>query len=203
MHCHASQSDALSVTKNIKTRLPPYKTGNPTFKLLYYIPLNIDMNQLETCIVSVMMPHEVKKNNETVSFVSLNELKNTINNCASMIANHICHCYYCKQKIKFNDVDMHNCTIGKLTYISPKPSKGSKLAKTSKSSKKGSKLAKTSNSYKKSSKLAKTSKSSKKGSKLAKLSKSSKKGSKLAKTSKSSKKSSKLAKLSKSSKKKI
>ena len=61
----------FGVTDNIKTRLPPYKTGNPTFKLLYYIPLNIDMNQLETCIISIMLPHEVKKNNETVSFVSL------------------------------------------------------------------------------------------------------------------------------------
>ena len=127
----------FGITENIKTRIPPYKTGNPTFKLLYYIPLNIDINQLETCIVSVMMPHEVKKNNETVSFISLNKLKTTINDCASMIANHICHCYYCKQQIKFNDIDVHNCEdIGKLTYISTKPSKnskkGSKLSKNSK-----------------------------------------------------------------------
>ena len=112
--------------------------------MLYYIPLKIDMNQLETCIISIMMPHEVKKKNETVSFVSLKKLKLTINNCAQMIANHICHCNYCKQQLKFNDIDIHNCSeIGKLTYISPKSSK------TSKGSKKGTKLAKTSKGSKK------------------------------------------------------
>jgi hypothetical protein len=179
--------------------------------MLYYIPLKIDMNQLETCIESIMMPHEVKKNNETVSFVSLKELKSTINNCAYMIANHVCHCNYCKKQIKFNDIDIHNCDdIGKLTYIRPKSSKSSKkgykLAKTSKSSKKGSKIAKTSKSSKKRSKIAKTSKtskSSKKGSKIAKTSKtskSSKKGYKLAKTSKTSKSSKKGSKLTKASK---
>ena len=61
----------FGITEDIKSRIRPYKTGNPTFKMLYYIPLKIDMNQLETCIISVMMPHEVKKNNETVSFTSL------------------------------------------------------------------------------------------------------------------------------------
>ena len=144
----------FGITEDIKSRIRPYKTGNPTFKMLYYIPLKIDMNQLETCIISVMMPHEVKKNNETVSFTSLKELKSTINNCARMIANHVCHCNYCKQQLVFNDIDIHNCSeIGKLTYISPKASKssksskkGSKLAKSSKSSKKGSKK-KTKKSY--------------------------------------------------------
>jgi prophage antirepressor-like protein len=176
------KSYKFGVTDDIESRIRPYKTGNPTFKMLYYIPLKIDMNQLETCIESIMMPHEVKKNNETVSFVSLKELKSTINNCAYMIANHACHCNYCKKQIKFNDIDIHNCDdIGKLTYIRPKSSKKrSKIAKTSKSSKsskKGYKLAKTS----------KASKSSKKGYKLAKTSKtskSSKKGSKLTKASK-------------------
>ena len=216
----------FGITEDIKSRIRPYKTGNPTFKMLYYIPLKIDMNQLETCIISVMMPHEVKKNNETVSFTTLKELKSTINNCARMIANHVCHCNYCKQQLVFNDIDIHNCSeIGKLTYISPKASKSSK------SSKKGSKLAKSSEGSKltkssegskltKSSKGSKLTKASKKGSKLAKSSKGSKlaksskgsklakssKGSKLAKSSKGSKKksikNSKLAKSSKSSKKK-
>ena len=127
--------------------------------MLYYVPLKIDMNQLETCIESIMMPHEVKKNNETVSFVSLKELKSTINNCAQMIANHVCHCNYCKQQLVFDDIDIHNCSeIGKLTYIRPKSSKGSK---------KGTKLAKASKGSRKGTKLAKASKGSRKGSKLA------------------------------------
>jgi|LakMenEpi03Aug12_release.lakeMendotaPanAssembly.Ray.scaffolds.fasta_scaffold631176_2 hypothetical protein len=70
------------------------------------------------------MLHGVKKNNETISFVSLKELKSTINNCTNMIANHICHSNYSKQQIKFNDIDIHNCDdIEKLTYIRPKSSK--------------------------------------------------------------------------------
>ena len=160
----------FGITNDIKSRIRPYKTGNPTFKMLYYIPLKIDMNQLETCIISVMMPHEVKKNNETVSFTSLKELKSTINNCARMIANHVCHCNYCKQQLKFNDIDIHSCNdIGKLTYISPKTSKGSKkgskLVKSSKGSTtiKGSKLIKLSKGSKKSAKTSKISKGSKKG----------------------------------------
>ena len=101
----------------------------------------------------MMFASEVKKNNETVSFTSLKELKSTINNCAQMIANHICHCSYCKQQLKFNDIDIHNCNeIGKLTYISPKSSK------TSKGSKKGTKLAKSSKGSKKGTKLSGTKK---------------------------------------------
>ena len=131
------------------------------------------------------------------------ELKSTINNCARMIANHVCHCNYCKQQLKFNDIDIHSCSdIGKLTYISPKTSKGSKkgikLTKTSKGSKKGIKLTKTSKGSKKGIKLSKTSKGSKKGTKLSKASKGSKKGIKL---SKESKKSTRLVKTSKGSKK--
>ncbi len=42
----------------MKIRIKPYKTGNPTFKLLYYIPLNIDMNQLEKCMESILKPHQ-------------------------------------------------------------------------------------------------------------------------------------------------
>ena len=55
----------------MKTRTSSYKTGNPTYKLLYYIPLQIDIYQLEKCIQSVLKPHQTKKNNEKLSFLSL------------------------------------------------------------------------------------------------------------------------------------
>ena len=177
----------FGITKNIKSRIKPYKTGNPTFKMLYYIPLNVDINQLETCIMSILMPHEVKKNNETISFTNLKELKKRIKQCASIIADHVCHCNYCKQQMKFNNIDLHNCEeMEKVTFINPRLSKESKGSKGSKGSKKGSKLAKMSKGSKKGSKLVKAS-TTLKSSKLAKTSKGSKKGSKLSKSSKGSK----------------
>jgi len=166
----------FGVADEIKSRISSYKTGNPTYKMLYYIPLNFDKDQLEDCIASIIQPHQVKKRTETVSFISLTELKNTINNCAKIIAEHICYCDYCQNKLNFNDIDVHNCKdIAKLTYISLRSNK-------IKGSKKGTKKG-TKNGSKKGSKKVKSSKSSKNGSK-----KESKKESKKVKSSNGSKK---------------
>jgi len=42
------------------------------YKLIYYIPLKIDMYQLEDCIKSILTLHDIK-----------------INTCANIIVNHI------------------------------------------------------------------------------------------------------------------
>ena len=60
----------FGVNTDMKTRISTYKTGNPTYKLLYYIPLQIDIYQLEKCIQSVLKPHQTKKNNAYGSFAS-------------------------------------------------------------------------------------------------------------------------------------
>ena len=76
---------------------------------------------LESCINSVLKPHEIKSKNETYSFVSLKELKNIINECAKIIAMHICHCISCKKTFNFTKIEQHKCSkISKLKYITPK-----------------------------------------------------------------------------------
>ena len=131
----------FGISTNMKIRTGSYKTGNPTYKLLYYIPLEIDIHQLEGCINDILKPHQTKKNNETLSFLSLKELKDTINICTQIIANHICHCVYCKKKMGFNKIDKHKCKdLSNLEYISPKkPSKKTSKKTSKKSSRKSSK----------------------------------------------------------------
>jgi len=147
----------FGITDNIEKRIAQYKVGNPTFKLLYYIPLKIDMYQLENCIQSILKPHEIKKNNETLSFVSLKELKNTINTCANVLIDHICYCDYCKSKFKFDKLDKHKCKeLLQLKYISPKKiSKKSSKKLSKKTSKKSSKKTSKKSSKKTSKKSSK------------------------------------------------
>jgi hypothetical protein len=111
----------FGVTDDIEKRISQYKTGNPNFKLLYYIPLTINMYQLEDYMKNVLKPHGIKNNNETVSFISLLKLKNMISECAIFLIEHICYCNYCKAKFKFKNLDEHQCkNLAKLNYISPK-----------------------------------------------------------------------------------
>jgi len=154
----------FEVTSNIEKRISQYKTGNPTYKLLFYIPLKIDMYQLESCITSILKSHEIKTNNETINFISLIELKNTINMCANILATHICHCFYCKAKFGFDEIDEHKCKdLLKIKYISPKKSSKKTSKQSSKKTLKRSSKKTLKRSSKKTSKqsLKKTSISSK------------------------------------------
>ncbi len=147
----------FGVSDNMKIRTRSYKTGNPTHKLLYYIPLEIDIYQLEKCIQSILKPHQTKKNNETLSFLSLKELKNTIKTCAQIIANHICHCWLCKTKMGFEEIDQHKCEeLSSLEYISlKKPSKKLSKKPSKKPSKRQSKKPSKKSSKRPSKKLSK------------------------------------------------
>lgn len=107
----------FGVTKNIKKRIAQYKTGNPTYKMLYYMPLDFDMFQLESCVEAVLKPHQIKANNETLTFISLIKLKEVINKCANLIMSHMCSCKYCKTKttLKKNKCKKNN----NLKFIKP------------------------------------------------------------------------------------
>ena len=96
----------------------------------------------------------------------MKELKETINACAQIIANHICHCWHCKEKMGFDMIDQHKCKeLSSLEYISPrKPSKQTSKILSKKSSKKSSKKLSKKPSKKPSKKLSK--RSSKKSSKI-------------------------------------
>jgi len=123
----------FGVTEDIEERIMRYRTGNPRFKLLFYIPLKIDMYRLESCINSVLKPHEIKSKNETYSFVSLKELKNVIDSCAKIIARHICHCVLCKKTFNFKQIDQHTCSeLSELEYMKPTRNSKKSLKKISK-----------------------------------------------------------------------
>jgi len=68
----------FGICNDIRIRDINYKTGNPTSKMLYYIPLKIDKKILEKCIKSILEPHSIKKNHETFSYITLRELKKVI-----------------------------------------------------------------------------------------------------------------------------
>lgn len=93
-----------------------YKSGNFYYKLLSYIPVNIDKTKIETCYLNLFKEHKYKPNtkNELLCFLTLKDLKNGINKCIDFLSNHICECIYCKKKYNVNNLDKHKC-ITKLT----------------------------------------------------------------------------------------
>jgi hypothetical protein len=158
------------VTDDMDNRYKVYLVGNPNCKLLYYVPLDIDKKILEGCINNITKLHDIKINNESKEFNSIEELKNIIINCYSFIKNHHCSCFTCQKELKFNNIDTHFCdNNNQLQFINPyytnigrKHKKSSKKL-SKKSSKKSSKKLYKKLSKKSSKKLSK--KSSKKSSK--------------------------------------
>lgn len=52
-------------------RYKVYLVGNPNCKLLYYVPLDIDKKILEGCINNITKLHDIKINNESKEFNSI------------------------------------------------------------------------------------------------------------------------------------
>ena len=115
----------FGITNNIERRYKQYLTGNPTYKMLYYVILDIDINILESCLKNISKVHSVKNNHETSYFTSLTQLKEIIINCYKLIKNHICSCIICNKKFKFSNIDNHNCN-DKLNFVKFESKKNSK-----------------------------------------------------------------------------
>lgn len=104
------------ICNNMKKRKLIYKTGNFYYKLLSYIPVNIDKSKIEDCYLSLFKEHKYKANttNEILCFLSLTDLKNGIKKCINFLVNSICECVHCKEKYNIKNLDKHQC-ITKLT----------------------------------------------------------------------------------------
>ena len=106
----------IGYTKDIKKRGTDYKVGNFNYKLIAYIPINIDGKVLENCIKSINKPHILKKKTDTICYTSLNKLKNEILSCINLINSHICECSLCKKSYDMMNIDKHKC-YKKLKFI--------------------------------------------------------------------------------------
>ena len=102
--------------KDMTKRKFIYKTGNFYYKLLSYIPVNIDKSKIENCYLNIFKEHKYKPKtkNELLCFLKLIDLKNAICNCIELLSEHICECIYCKKIYNVKELDKHKC-IKKLT----------------------------------------------------------------------------------------
>ena len=101
-------------------RYKVYLVGNPNCKLLYNVPLDIDKKILEGCINNITKLHDIKINNESKEFSSIEELKNIIIKCYSFIKDHHCSCITCQKEFKFNKIDTHFCeNNNEIQFIEP------------------------------------------------------------------------------------
>lgn len=96
---------------NMKKRKFIYKSGNFFYKLLSYIPVNIDKSKIESCYMNLFKEHKYKPKtkNELICFLNLKDLKNGICRCIDFLAENICECVYCKEKYDVKNLDKHKC----------------------------------------------------------------------------------------------
>lgn len=99
----------IGYTDDIKKRILVYKTGKADIKIIFYIPIIFNGEQTEKCIKNINRLHKLKKKTDDLCYLSLNALKNSINNCLLILKLHICKCTFCKKKFKFNKIDSHVC----------------------------------------------------------------------------------------------
>ena len=59
----------------MEKRIRQYKVGNFKYKLLAYIPLQLDRKQIEKCVKTRLKPHLTKLITVSVCYISLKELK--------------------------------------------------------------------------------------------------------------------------------
>ena len=110
----------LGYSKNIKKRIRTYKTGNPNFKLKYYIITQLNKEQIEKCVININKQHLIKKNNEII-YIKLKDLIQDLNDCQNLISSKICNCIKCKKEIKLDKLKYHKCKkITKLKIIKEK-----------------------------------------------------------------------------------
>ena len=81
----------------MKKRIGVYKVGNFSYKLLAYIPLQIDRKQIEQCVKNRLKTHLTKKSSDTICYLSLDELKQDIIDCINFENQHICNCVKCNK----------------------------------------------------------------------------------------------------------
>lgn len=88
-----------------------YKSGNFFYKLLTYIPVNIDKGKIESCYMNLFKEHKYKPKtkNELLCFLNLKDLKNGISKCINFLSDNICECVYCKEKYNVKNLDKHEC----------------------------------------------------------------------------------------------
>ena len=96
---------------DMKKRKFIYKSGNFYYKLLSYIPVNIDKKKIESCYMNLFKEHKYKPNttNELLCFMNLKQLKNGIKKCINFLSDDICECVYCKKKYNVENLDKHKC----------------------------------------------------------------------------------------------
>lgn len=96
---------------DMKKRKYAYQTGNFNYKLIAYIPINIDKSKIENCYLNVFKEHKLKPNTKTelLCFLSLEKLKNGIIACIKMLGAHTCECVCCKEKYDVKNLDKHKC----------------------------------------------------------------------------------------------
>jgi hypothetical protein len=82
----------IGYDKDIEKRIRQYKVGNFKYKLLAYIPLQLDRKQIEKCVKTRLKPHLTKLITDSVCYISLKELKKEIIDCINFTNQHICHC---------------------------------------------------------------------------------------------------------------
>jgi prophage antirepressor-like protein len=94
---------------NMKERMSQYKVGNFKYKLLCYIPLQIDRKAIEQCVKSRLKTHLTKLTTDTICYTSLENLKKDIVECINFHKEHICNCVKCYKTYKLTSIDVHIC----------------------------------------------------------------------------------------------
>jgi prophage antirepressor-like protein len=94
---------------NMNERIKNYKIGNFMSKMLCYIPIDINAEDIEKIVKYKLKPHLTKLITDTVCYLSLDSLKNEIIECINFMSSHICNCNHCYKKYKFNNITKHSC----------------------------------------------------------------------------------------------
>lgn len=93
----------------MKQRFSQYKIGNFKYKLLCYIPLEIDKKTIEQCAKLRLKTHLTKLTTDSICYISLKNLKKDIVDCINFNKEHICNCIKCKKNYKITSIDTHSC----------------------------------------------------------------------------------------------
>ena len=99
----------IGFTKLFPDRVANYKVGEFEQKFISIIPVKFGAEILESCVKNKLKPHLHKLKTDTICFISLNSLKEEINECIKDMEEHICSCVLCKKKYKFSSIDKHSC----------------------------------------------------------------------------------------------
>lgn len=94
---------------DMKERISQYKVSNFKYKLLCYIPLQIDRKAIEQCVKSRLKTHLTKLTTDSICYTSLENLKKDIIDCINFHKEHICNCVNCNKAYKLTSINIHSC----------------------------------------------------------------------------------------------